>query len=996
MSETVSSLSSEEDDKHYSKSMSTSIDEKTRKAALSATANEDISSSVSLTVDSEDSKEGGANIAAAVPSTSSTTKTLASGRPVSMGIEYSGEDEEELEAEEDSSVDGKKGVEPPAVVAAVPEEQDKSMLRTQRSLHGESYSMEYEEYEDEYEEEEFTETEEGEVTIASTAPRTGRRTARTARGARSARKEREEEVVVEAVPVREVISQAPDSPKPVMPASVTAKDSDSPREVRSMGPKPDSPKVVKTPMCGPMLEGSLVHAPIEVDIEDLVRICRCGQSQSYPYCDRSHVAYNEANDTSFEPWTAEYNLLGSTIYVCGCGQSVRRNEAGIPLCDYSCKPGGKDAGKDGGPPPEPVKAGPYAEVEKKHPEKPVKERAVVAPVVVEKEQERKVVSIEEVVQSKREDIRQEKELTDSGKSEEDEGEQATRGDATTTVLSAAAPMKQNQEEAGAPAQQPTGRTPRITVVDQLDETTGEEEMEDEEEEFSSEEQSSVREGKGGSVVVATKLPDPVTQVIENAPPDDSEEEVYLSAPVDAADILRAAVTEEDTSYARRAEERRIKEEEAQRKRAEERERATQAYLERKKEKERLAALEEKEMELQRKAEELEEQKRMFERQKREEEEAKRRGEEEEGRRRERERAEKRRLHEEEMRLQEIEHQQARQDKAAAREKAVHKEQQKREAEREKKARKRGAEEIQVRKEKQEMIPHASSSSSTSRYIAGNPKRGADLVPYDGGGRGVTYADDLFDSSEDPIYLEWEEGATIRSRTLNSVFSEGPEVLYCTRWDPASASARCLIAKKGIPVRVAIGYPPDASADRHVIDALPVLVCYNGAAIRGAVQIVDYLVDKYRTTGDSFIPSAPERRSRSALMANLCETYLAPLLYLYPSHTIKALVGKPPIPMSSADKESVFKDHLSRLDIIEGYVSRQGPYITGKSLCAADVLLFPFFVYYTNFCHRLRKVLWNGRPKLKAWFESISSEDTHVKKIMDDMLSGIVEKVNQKK
>jgi glutathione S-transferase len=80
---------------------------------------------------------------------------------------------------------------------------------------------------------------------------------------------------------------------------------------------------------------------------------------------------------------------------------------------------------------------------------------------------------------------------------------------------------------------------------------------------------------------------------------------------------------------------------------------------------------------------------------------------------------------------------------------------------------------------------------------------------------------------------------------------------------------------------------------------------------------------------------------------------------------------------------VFVTHLAQLDIIEKYASRVGPYLTGKVPCVADVLLFPLFVFYESYFRRLRKVLWEGRPKVHAWWLHMSSVDT-VKSVVEDM------------
>ena len=648
------------------------------------------------------------------------------------------------------------------------------------------------------------------------------------------------------------------------------------------------------PTCGPV--ACPIQGPIELDIEDLARICRCGSSKSFPWCDNSHEAVNAARGTTYSPWQVDPHALGSTLNICGCGQSARR-EQGIPLCDYSCKkheddvmtftPGPKQPSMSDKPP-------------------------------------------------------------------------------TAPASSSAQASARRKEGSPRPASSVVRVVDRIQDMSRTTSGDGSTQGEDEEETFSSEELSGV-DAVSVSSLGGTNVAEPSAAFDREAAQLRHEEEEETTR-------RRAA-----TQRAAKKEQREI--EQRQRRQEEEAEAEAAATTD------VIAAgagASGSPADVTPRAVFINDPK------------------EKEEEREDPVVAQKRAQHEEEL-LEQTRRDEQRREKVAA-ERAAEQDRQQRERDQAaREARRWAAEEAERRRnanekerglvvaregrKKQEMVDRNPKSRADKQYPMAHRERSEPIIPAD-----------LFDSEEDednvPLYLAWEEGADVRTRALGLNGSPvGSETLFCSSWDPASFAVRQIVQLKQLPIRVEMSLPPGVDVRTPVIDALPVLeLGVGGQWIRGPRLIIQYLLEKYRTFAPAMAGSSARARSQAAIVSALCEDQLLPLLYLYPSHTVTRLAGRPPVPMRSADKEKVFQDILQSLDAVEGYISRSGPSLMG-GVTMADAMLFPIIVFFENFCSRLAKRLWTHRPKLHAWYEQMMEADV-TGQLAKELTQSVVARVNR--
>ncbi|GAX77121.1 hypothetical protein CEUSTIGMA_g4567.t1 [Chlamydomonas eustigma] len=144
--------------------------------------------------------------------------------------------------------------------------------------------------------------------------------------------------------------------------------------------------------------------------------------------------------------------------------------------------------------------------------------------------------------------------------------------------------------------------------------------------------------------------------------------------------------------------------------------------------------------------------------------------------------------------------------------------------------------------------------------------------------------------------------------------------------------------------------------------MPLLVLPDGTALPESEVIVQYLLEKHRDVGPSLLAATPELRAKANLITRLHDIYIA---------SIQACMYRA---MDSPEMRcKQIGDLAAQLDILDKAIV--GPYAAGDDITAADGALFPTMV----FCDFMLPTyfgwtgLWETRPKLKAWWATISQD-----------------------
>lgn len=159
---------------------------------------------------------------------------------------------------------------------------------------------------------------------------------------------------------------------------------------------------------------------------------------------------------------------------------------------------------------------------------------------------------------------------------------------------------------------------------------------------------------------------------------------------------------------------------------------------------------------------------------------------------------------------------------------------------------------------------------------------------------------------------------------------------------------------------------------HPGGKMPLLMLPGGQCLPESDVIANYIVDKYQS-GPSFHASTPELRARANAVCRIHDMYVS---------GTQACMYKAMGIEERADK-------LRTLHNLLNYFERMldGPYVCGSQMTLADATLFPTFVFFLHILPSRFgwRDVFDGRPKLRAWWEVIEA-DGHATRVIGEIKS----------
>jgi len=204
----------------------------------------------------------------------------------------------------------------------------------------------------------------------------------------------------------------------------------------------------------------------------------------------------------------------------------------------------------------------------------------------------------------------------------------------------------------------------------------------------------------------------------------------------------------------------------------------------------------------------------------------------------------------------------------------------------------------------------------------------------------------------------------------------------------AARIRLWIAEKGagdvIETKM-ITYPDLQTAEFKAVNPLrkvPAFIEDNGANLFESFVILEYLEDKYSTSGKLFKPNSPEGRAKMNLLIRVHDIYIASPNCTQPgfAHTQGCMyLGPkesefcPSFRVMKRDRRAKkLMEMFRQLTWLEANISDDGPYMMGEQLTLADMTWFPTSIFMEYMLPRVYgwpdifSVPEAGFPKLCRW------------------------------
>ncbi|KAI3431581.1 hypothetical protein D9Q98_004631 [Chlorella vulgaris] len=223
---------------------------------------------------------------------------------------------------------------------------------------------------------------------------------------------------------------------------------------------------------------------------------------------------------------------------------------------------------------------------------------------------------------------------------------------------------------------------------------------------------------------------------------------------------------------------------------------------------------------------------------------------------------------------------------------------------------------------------------------------------------------------------------------DGTYKPAKPVLFSVMISNCAARNRFVIYKKGLEGEVDIAAPKllgekgvksKAYMQLNPLGKMPLLVLPDGQALPESQVIESYLLDKYAAVGPSLLPPTPEARARAALAARILDLYVTPL---------QGCMYKQ---MDAAQRCDKLQTVAFQLDVLEGVLDAEGPFVAGADISFGDAALFPTFVFFTEILpkHFGWPGVFSGRPRLERWWGAVQ-KDAEAARVIAEMRSGLAD------